>query len=337
MEKISLNYAQSICAARVFLNTFGLILEDVNEIDASSKIGIFDSNTNRVGELHFEDMKVLISAEYYDNASLVASYFIPTIYLSYNIHKWTSDIDFSCSLGSKFNICGRFPIESFINDNMEFSCYCHPSLEYTIPGKEVTSIGILNDDGIFKADTKIGDYHEEINVNPMAIFGKSISHIITVGPYNNGKDHWPYYREFSVTAQNNAESNEGELVVSTTETANSIDLLHQSKVVKMISSPESRETLDFKSLLAFNPRLHQSISRLSNNLTLWGSPILDYMLSNLNDYLDDTAFYFLLGIDKTTVPYQNGANNISDAYFGTAQNKEFLTKQQKALIRGNNN
>ncbi len=41
-----LTLEQNICAARIFLNTFGLILENINKVNEFSKIKIFDKAVN---------------------------------------------------------------------------------------------------------------------------------------------------------------------------------------------------------------------------------------------------------------------------------------------------
>lgn len=55
---------QNTCAATIFLNTFDLNLENVSDVNEFSKIKIFDKDMNKVGELHFDNGKVIMSANY---------------------------------------------------------------------------------------------------------------------------------------------------------------------------------------------------------------------------------------------------------------------------------
>ena len=72
MEK-NLTHEQNICAARIFLNTFGLTLENVSNVNEFSKIKIFDKTMNEIGELHFDKGKVIMSANY-NNSVLEADF-----------------------------------------------------------------------------------------------------------------------------------------------------------------------------------------------------------------------------------------------------------------------
>jgi hypothetical protein len=60
MEEQNLSLNQNLSGARIFLNLFDLVLEPVNDLCESSRIGVFDKNNNRVGEVFFEDGSVKI-------------------------------------------------------------------------------------------------------------------------------------------------------------------------------------------------------------------------------------------------------------------------------------
>ena len=78
VDKKQLTLIQNTCAARIFLNIFGLILGDVSQIDECSKIEILDQKNNQVGQLYFKQGKVIMFAN--DNDSVLeASFDIPTM------------------------------------------------------------------------------------------------------------------------------------------------------------------------------------------------------------------------------------------------------------------
>ena len=55
-----LTLEQNMCAARIFLNTFGFIMEDVSELNESSIIKIYDKSMNNIGQLCFNNGKVMM-------------------------------------------------------------------------------------------------------------------------------------------------------------------------------------------------------------------------------------------------------------------------------------
>ena len=67
---------QTACAARVFLNIFGLILEEKEVIEEDDKLKIYDKDSNVVGYYYLENNQAKINAEYNGNI-LKASYLIP--------------------------------------------------------------------------------------------------------------------------------------------------------------------------------------------------------------------------------------------------------------------
>ena len=99
LEK-NLTLEQNICAAKIFLNTFGFKLEDVRNLTESSKIKIFNKSMNEVGELHFNNQKVVITAKY-NKITLTASYdfakmfgFVDVGYDNELFGQWFSKINF---------------------------------------------------------------------------------------------------------------------------------------------------------------------------------------------------------------------------------------------------
>ena len=73
MQEKYLTLAQNTCAARIFLNAFGLKLENIMDIDEFSVFKIYDKDMNEVGKLHFKNGKVMIAANY--NNCLLYSFY----------------------------------------------------------------------------------------------------------------------------------------------------------------------------------------------------------------------------------------------------------------------
>lgn len=62
--KEELSLKSDLCAARVFLNTFGFYLEYVDMIKSNAVIKIYNKKMNEVGCLYFEDDSIIIDANY---------------------------------------------------------------------------------------------------------------------------------------------------------------------------------------------------------------------------------------------------------------------------------
>lgn len=111
MEEQYLTYAQSISAARIFLNTFGFVLENVKIVDEFSRIKIFDKNMREAGNLYFNNGKVIINAIYNNEDKLEASYDIPKVFGIVDIESngaifgsWNSKIIYQLQRQNDLNI-----------------------------------------------------------------------------------------------------------------------------------------------------------------------------------------------------------------------------------------
>ena len=134
MDNAYLTLEQNTCAARIFLNIFGLTLGDISNANESSRIKIFDNQANEVGELYFDSGKIIMYANY-NNCSLNASLEMPTIWgfvdLESNNAKfgeWNSNIDFQVQSPSISNIEGNMLISNAIDSEFGINCICHSTI-----------------------------------------------------------------------------------------------------------------------------------------------------------------------------------------------------------------
>ena len=114
-----LTLEQNTCAARIFLNTFGLTLENISDVNEFSKIKIFDKAMNEVGKLHFDNGKVIMSANY-NNSVLDASFDINKMLGFVDpecesapfalFGQWSSKIAFQVQKSDNITLSGEFLI-----------------------------------------------------------------------------------------------------------------------------------------------------------------------------------------------------------------------------------
>ena len=191
MSKYKLNYKQNLCAARIFLNTFGFVLGESNEIDETSSIKIFNKNSNEAGFLSFDNGKVLILANY-SNAVLTAYYDTPKIFgfkdtgfnkssLSALFTERTSKISFTIDGTNRTNLSGVFLITSSMNTEFGVNCVCHPLICVDNFDGKRTTLKMLRNGLMFGLETQSRDYFEKIEVRPFDELNGFFLHDVRIG------------------------------------------------------------------------------------------------------------------------------------------------------------
>jgi len=162
--------AQNNCAARIFLNAFGLTLENVTDIDAFSKIKIFNKDMNVVGKLHFDNGKVMISANY-NNSLLEASYDIAKVFSFIDrecgnalFGQWSSKIEFKVENNNNIKLNGEFLIGCSVDSEFGIKCLCHPLINCEVSNKGKITLKILRDGRTFGVYISSGNYEETIRI-----------------------------------------------------------------------------------------------------------------------------------------------------------------------------
>ena len=183
MQGKELPLAHNVGAARVFLNLFGLTLEDATtNINESSIIRISDKK-NVVGEMHFENGQVRIAASY-NGSSLEAYFDFPKMSSFAGIDDWASAVKFKATNSDSATLSGEFPIECSMYSNTDFRCNCSPLVECTTPNGEKTTLKVNRDCRLLEVAISSDDYYETIEVTPEEGVGGFIKHKISRGKYD---------------------------------------------------------------------------------------------------------------------------------------------------------
>lgn len=340
MEEKYLTLDQNICAARIFLNTFGFILEDVNELDEFSKIKIYNKSMNIVGQLYFNKGKVMFSAKY-KKSTLTANYDIAKVFGFVDIEcdnalfgKWSSNINFQIQNDQNTNINGEFLIENNIDSQFGISCLCHPLINYQIPNKGNITIKILRDGLIFGLEIISENYNEKIHIRPSDDLSVFLLHDIKCGEYNSEKHGYPYRKYAGIFNGTNCGENKDKLHIFLTEEEYDKNLCYHDEYVPKIDNDNSSESLIQKGLLMqkLDNSLIEKVNELQKIMLIDDISLLDNLISVCYDSYTDEELNALLGIKKENIFYQNGAKNLTDSYFGMENESKLLSlKQRKQL------
>ena len=341
MEDKYLTLEQNICAARVFLNTFGFILEEVENLNEFSKVKIYDKSMDDVGELHFNNGKVMMIAKY-RKGTLVANYDIAKIFGFVDIEsdnsvfgQWSSKINFEIKNNYAI-IDGEFLITCTADTEYGISCRCHPLINYQIPGKGNVTIKILRDGLTFGVEMGYENRNEKIQIRPWDDLNGFLLHNIKHGEYDEKKHSYPYRKYAGIFNGGSSQEYRDKLHVFLKESEYDKCLYYHNEYVTKINKDESSEAVIQKGLLMqkLDNDLIQKINDLRKLFLLDGISLLDNLISVCYDSYTDEELSALLGIKIKRMIYQDWTENLTDSYFGIGTENKFLSlEQQQKLLK----
>lgn len=329
MKEKYLTLEQNTCAARIFLNTFGFILEDAQEINEFSKIKIYDKSMNEVGQLYFDNRKVMMTAKD-NNKCLMASYDIAKLFRLIDTEcdnalfaKWSSKINFQIKNNNDYNINGEFLIDNVADSQFGISCQCHPLININLSNKADINLKLLRNGCVFFFEFDTENYNETIEFN---IISEYIRHVIKKGKLNQ-EGYCSYKKYIGIFNAAEAGENKDKLLVFLTEEQNEEILNYKSELVHKADSNDYMKMNIQRGLLMqkLDNDMLEKIQLLRQILTIDGVSILDNLISICYDNYTDEELVALLGTKRPAVVYQNGAENLTNSYFGIGTKNKFLS------------
>ena len=340
-----LTLEQNTCAARVFLNTFGLNLENRSDIDYSSKIKIFDKNENEVGELYFDNGKALMVANY-NNSVLDASFDIAKMSGFVDLEnensdkpifgKWSNKISFCVQKQNNTKLSGEFVIGCIADTEFGVSCQCHPLIKCEVPGRGNFTLKILRDLSVLRLDICCGDNYEIIDVAPWDSLNGFFLHEIQKVKYDTNKKAYPYKKCAGIFngAERGKQKNKLQVFLIEEEYENMLSFRNEFFI--KAGDDNSKETLLQKGKLMqdLDPDMFKKIKKLREILLIGDISLLDNLVSVCYDDYTDEELSVLLGLKREKSVYQDGSNNLINSYFGVGKNNAFFPLEtQKKLLK----
>lgn len=337
-----LTLEQNTCAARIFLNTFGLTLENISNVNEFSKIKIFDKAMNEVGELHFDNGSVIMSANY-NNSVLDASFNIAKMQGFVDIEcgnalfgEWSSKIAFQVQKQDSVKLSGEFLIGSSADSEFGVSCLCHPLINCNVAGKGNVILKILRDGSTFSLEIISGENYEVIDVRPWDWLNGFLLHDIKKGKYDEEKHAYPYRRYAGVFNGAERGENKDKLHVFLSENEYNNQLAFRNEFPLKVGDDNSKESLLQKGRLMqdLDPDMFEKIKKLREVLLIGDVSLLDNLVSVCYDSYTDEELSTLLGVSRQRMNYQNGADSLVNSYYGIGiSNCFFPLEDQKRLLK----
>lgn len=341
MDEKNLTLAQNIHAARIFLNTFNLILENKEDINEFSEIKIFNKSKQEVGKLVFTKDKVMMFAQ--EDYILNAQYNLARAWGFVDIDsqslikpifgKWSSEIIFQVNWQNNIQLSGKFLLECSADSELGLSCLCHPLVNLEIPGQGKITLNILRDGSTFRMDLYTPKGQELIDVRPWDWLNGFFIHDIK----EKGKRTDAYRKYAGIFNGAEQGENQNKLHVFLKEEEKGRKIAYRSEFIPKIGDDNSKEILLQKGKLMheLDPEMYEKIAKVRNLFSLNNESILDNLIGVCYDSYTDEEINVLLGLKRNKNIYQDGRDNLKDSYF-SLDNASFLglTRKLERLPEG---
>ena len=324
-EKI-MSYENSLRDAKIFLNTFGFILEEGNK----EKLNIYDKNKNIVGILNKIDNRINISVEY-NGLLLEADYYIPKIISFVDIEddnqlygQWSSEIFFILKKDNiKMN--GEFLISSSLDSEFGPRCVCHPIIRCNLDEPAEIEIEILRNGNTFGLKFKTFNTKENIQIKPFDDMNGYIRHDILYGAYDFTRSSYPYRKYSGVFPSSSNEPNKLHAFLHENKYNECIDFKEQ-QIDKVKTDTSSDSIIQKGNLMKeLDPKMYKEIKVLVELLKIEDISLLDNLISVCYDSYTDEEVYALLGIKRKPFVFQNGEVNLKNAYFYNKEQEDKIS------------
>lgn len=313
-EKI-MSYENSLRDARIFLNTFGFILED----KLLEKLNIFDKDGNIVGYLSKDDNRINISVDY-NSMLLEASYCLPNILAFVDVEdndqlfgQWNSEIHFILKT-DKLNMNGEFLLSSSMDSEFGSRCVCHPIIRCDLGNLGKIEFEILRNGNTFGLKFITHNLKESINIRPFDDLNGYIKHDILYGEYDFTRSSFPYRRYSGVFTGGESEKDKLHVFLHEEKYRESLDFKN-AFIEKVIGNSISAVIQKGNLMKELDSDMYKKINVLYQVLMIEDFSFLDNLISVCYDSYTDEELFALLGIKRRKFVYQSGETNLKDAYF----------------------
>lgn len=321
MNQIELNDGLNIRAALIFLNLFGLTLEESEDLKKTiQSLRIYNKQGKTVGHLTINQryIKIVATSNF---GHMVANYDIPRINSLKDeeaplkpalFTSWSNSINYSIINNSK-EIKGEIKIDCSMDTHIGLACSCHPYLEYSDRSGTKINLNIQRDGNIFYLEIIEPNKIESIK---LSTFDYLFSHSVKKKATGNKNDSYlklinladlPEDDKFRVTTiiQENG---------VTTEITNKKFADEENYHQSLIKKGQIMQELD--------PEMYKKIKIVESILKKDSISIVNNFISaSLTNYSEE-QISAMLGLERNKALYQGGHESIEGAYFGLVEGQK---------------
>lgn len=340
----SLNYNQIIRGSVIFLNTFGLVLEIPEVIDENAILSVLNKNNEEVGKVFFDDKKVLIETmsafgfitANYDLPNVTAFVDIETRAGDEKFAEWSTNIKYIINTNEKDSVQGHYLIGTSVDSFYGINASCHQSIEFYKNNKKFMTMKMMYDGRLFEVIYYNKEFKEEIEFIPFDDMSGFLKHDIKKGKYNDEKYCYPY-RKYCGVHKNGRDENS--LRVLSFEEFDGEFKSYNDEHFEYQGDKDSEDLFIQKGnlFLENDPEVADKLAKLRTSLNIDDISLLDNLMSVSLKSFTDKELESLFGFDRTKLIFQNGADNLIDAYFGINNNLFNLDNGQKRIRKSDKN
>ena len=320
MGKRYLPLGFNIPAARVFLNLFGLTLENVEEVQADSKVKVFYKD-KKVGELIFFDGKVFIVAEF-NGYKLRAEYPLSTFFGFQDIEtdnalffELMNDIKFKIEKDDTL-VDGTIMLDCTLDSGMGNHCHCRPEIKFKDKDREI-DLKIWKDGEMFRLEINSLNVSETIKINSYLIGDNGAScHYIDIGEYDREKFGRPYEFVAGIISSKDGQEVNFRIRKNGEYIENNGKPVHVLNEVLPYKGTEEYEISRQRGLLmqCLDPSAFRKINELRENLLIGDEHILNNLFSTCFSNYPDIGFQASFGFERPKMIFQDGTDTLMDTY-----------------------
>ncbi len=326
--KKRLTNEQNIRSVVVFLNTFGLMLEEKDTIPNGEVLKIYNKD-KEVGNVSINEDQFLIETASnfgYLTASCNVTKFSGFIDEECNkavFAQWMNEISYTIEQENQVKMEGSFNVICTADSEFGIKCLCHPMFKYYGSDDSLIEVKMQKDDSLFIFKYQKDEIEEDIDFNLFNRYLGYFRHTISKGKYENGKG-WPYIEHYCVCDKSEKDNH---LLIAKgyiTEYEDYIkyNCLEVEKVSKTDEDQLLKQKIDLIQLVG-QPAF-QRIQSLVNFFKSEEVSLIDNFINVSMTFYTDEEIKGLLGINRQKMTFQNGENNLKDAYFGITDDNNFF-------------
>lgn len=336
MGKANLSLEQNLAGARIFLNLFNLHLENKKEINQSTSLEILDRSNQPVGTLRFENGKVVmksktaigdLSAQY----PLSAFFGFKDIECGGAFAEWKHQISFKVDGSQCF--LGNMQMDIIMDTDFGNKCVFHTNLNYKDPFGRRVNINIMEGGNVFHYVAAKKGFKEELRIDPWNDMDSFMYHGIQHGSYDKVFDSYP--QEIMSFVWHNSMSDKEHIRGVHSEVVGYQTKNFRQEIKKSVGKHESKAATIQKGLLMqeMDPNFAKVMEAIIYSFKSGDFSFLENLMDVSYSRISEEERQALFGTPIGKIQYYNGADNITDAYFGPKEQSQFTPQAvyQKAI------